>query len=142
MTHRNSAAIFSGLLALLAIILLVFCPYINLGFDKYNLIDMLKMQSYNSNAIAISVVIIISSVCSVVASICSIFYNIPCKIIHILFSLIGIVINGIIISELPSMVISIAPIIYIVATVISMILILLAKKTNYDFLTSVDMKKL
>ena len=139
----NQSAIFSALFSILAAFFLIFMPYINLRIEKYNLLDLLEMK-HSSDALVISIAIIIGVVCSVIAIICSIFRNIPCKIIHILFDFIGLIANAFVWMSLPMEIVSGAPIIYTILTILSMVLILFAKRRgrekNSDFMTYVDSK--
>lgn len=141
--QSNQSAIYSALFSTLAAIFLIFMPYINLKIEKYNLFDLLEMK-HSSDALVISIAIIIGVVCAVIAIICSIFRNIPCKIIHILFDLIGLIANAFVWMNIPMEIVSGAPIIYTILTILSMVLILFAKRRgrekNSDFITYVDSK--
>lgn len=141
----NKAAFFSALFSALAAIFLIYMPYLNLEIVKYNLFDLLEIK-HSSDALVVSIAIMIGVVCCVIAIICSKFRNMPCKIIHILFNLIGLIANALVWMNIPFKIVSSAPLVYSVLTILSMVLILFAKRRvrdkSNDFLTSVDTKNI
>lgn len=148
MKYKNISGVYSRSLILIGTILLVITPYIyietytemekSLNFIsmlKFSSIisgfDILKSSSIVSDVVVMNVMVIVSLICSSIAFVCTIFTNTACRIIHIVFSLIGMIAQLLIMGSFPFNALGFAPKAYFLTMIISMIFIIFSKKINY-----------
>ena len=146
MKYKNISGVYSRGLILIGTILLVITPYIYIETytemeKSLNFISMLKFSSIISgfgilksssivsDVVVMNVMVIVSLICSSIAFVCTIFTNTACRIIHIVFSLIGMIAQLLIMGSFPF--VGFAPKAYFITMMISIIFILFSKKINY-----------